>query len=435
MSAVAPTALLSAWVERFLMKKPELTAQQQQLLQEQIITPLTPGTLLHDFDAFLTFIAGHSLAATGKQHLLPLSSLDAINARMAHPLALQLKRPMQKSYPHINGLFLLARAAGLLRVRRQDDKSQLMLDTAALDQWHTLNPTEQYFTLFEAYLLHASQEMIGERGGWGSLSGLQVECMSAWRQIGDKGIKISPGKSQDGYIYNVWLHHYTLLEMFGLIRIKPGKPQAGKGWIIAEVGRTPFGEALMSAVLFEEANFLSRLLAGEEDDEEPRSPNHFNQYQELLQPYFPEWQRSFTLEDETTFTPGIFHFKVSLGKAWRRIAIPSEATLDDLSDAILESVDFDNDHLHMFEYKNRFGVTMSVNHYAMEEGPFSGEVRIGDLPLSPGDEMEYTFDFGDNWEFQVLLEEIAPPDKKMKRARILESHGKAPKQYGGWNEE
>src|SRR5262249_6406130 len=157
-------------------KQPELSAKQQQLLRELTITALTPGTLLHDFDTFLTFIANHPLAATGKHRLLPLSSLDAINARMAHPLMLDLKRPVQKSYPHINGLFLLARATGLLRTAMQDGKPRLTLDTAVLDQWHTLNPTEQYFALFEAYLLHASVEMIGERGRWMDTPGMLSDC-------------------------------------------------------------------------------------------------------------------------------------------------------------------------------------------------------------------------------------------------------------------
>jgi hypothetical protein len=58
---------------------------------------------------------------------------------------------------------------------------------------------------------------------------------------------------------------------------------------------------------------------------------------------------------------------------------------------------------------------------------------VGELPLAPGDTLEYTFDFGDNWKFQLALESIAPPDKKLKRARIIESRGKAPQQYPDWN--
>jgi hypothetical protein len=69
----------------------------------------------------------------------------------------------------------------------------------------------------------------------------------------------------------------------------------------------------------------------------------------------------------------------------------------------------------------------------MELPPFADQVRIGDLPLEPGASMTYLYDFGDNWEFDVQLEAINPPDNKIKKAKILEIHGDAPQQY--WSED
>ncbi|MGH9837739.1 MAG: plasmid pRiA4b ORF-3 family protein [Blastocatellia bacterium] len=419
-------------------KKLELSAQQQQLLREQVITDLTPGALLHDFEALMAFVAEHSLPAAGIHQLLPLASLGAFNARMAHPLKLRLQRPIQKSYPHINGLFLLARATGLLRVVREDSEAQFRLDDAALNAWRALNPTERYFTLFEAYLLHASPEMIGERGGWLDQPGLQRELQLVWDRISDEGLRIRQTNSRQRNPYSAWFHHFALLESFGLVRIKLAKQQSGTSWNIAEIRQTPFGQAVMMAAAIGAARLFNQLINVDWDEEtgkDWRAPEDFDAYQAEFQPYFPEWQRNFAVAEETRYQAGIFQFKVSLGKAWRRIAIPSGEMLWDLSNAILDSVDFDNDHLHCFEYKNRFAVIQRVNHDAMDAGPFSSEVRIGDLPLAPGDAMTYLFDFGDDWEFQLLLEVIAPPDKKIKRARLLESHGKAPKQYQDWDDE
>ena len=42
--------------------------------------------------------------------------------------------------------------------------------------------------------------------------------------------------------------------------------------------------------------------------------------------------------------------------------------------------------------------------------------------------MTYLYDFGDNWKFQVLLERNEPADKKLKRSKLLEFHGKRPSQ-------
>jgi hypothetical protein len=55
-------------------------------------------------------------------------------------------------------------------------------------------------------------------------------------------------------------------------------------------------------------------------------------------------------------------------------------------------------------------------------------------PLEPGQTMELTYDFGDNWQFTVKLERIELPDARRKAPRILETHGKAPKQYGSWDD-
>ncbi|MDH3601192.1 MAG: plasmid pRiA4b ORF-3 family protein [Candidatus Tectomicrobia bacterium] len=42
--------------------------------------------------------------------------------------------------------------------------------------------------------------------------------------------------------------------------------------------------------------------------------------------------------------------------------------------------------------------------------------------------MTYLYDFGDHWEFDVQLERIDPVDPRMRKPRILETHGRAPKQ-------
>jgi hypothetical protein len=158
----------------------------------------------------------------------------------------------------------------------------------------------------------------------------------------------------------------------------------------------------------------------------------FGAWQPILQPYFPLWQKNLVLP-QLKPRQGTFVFRVSLGKIWRLIATPTNATLDDLVDVILRSVKFDNDRLHQFTYRDRMGATVRVNHPATSEAPFSDQVRIGTLPLEPGQTMELIYDFGDNWPFTVKLERIEPVASR-KAPRILESHGKAPKQYGDWDD-
>ncbi|MDZ8240985.1 MAG: hypothetical protein RMZ69_28145 [Nostoc sp. ChiQUE01a] len=82
---------------------------------------------------------------------------------------------------------------------------------------------------------------------------------------------------------------------------------------------------------------------------------------------------------------------------------------------------------------NPFGRTIQIGHPYMETPPFADQVQIGDLSLEPGAKMTYLYDFGDNWEFDVQLEAINSPDNKIKKPKILETHGNAPQQY--WNED
>lgn len=256
-----------------------------------------------------------------------------------------------------------------------------------------------------------------------------------YERIPDKGLQLAGTRLYESSVSYWGLHNIALMEMFGWLRVKRDQPQPDKGWMIAALHQTAFGDALLH--LLRQTFSIETLLLKKEAEEEQGVPGDlvFDAYQEMLQPYFPAWQRSLTLVAESKFREGVFVFKVALAKPWRRIAIPAQLTLDDLSYAILKAFDFDDDHLHCFEYKNRFGLTTRVNHPYTEEPPFTSEVRIGDVPLAPGTAIEYTFDFGDNWKFEVLLEEIKPPDRKLKVPAVLASHGQAPQQYPNWDEE
>ena len=128
---------------------------------------------------------------------------------------------------------------------------------------------------------------------------------------------------------------------------------------------------------------------------------------------------------------GSFIFRVALGKdIWRLIALPADDTLDDLASWILRSMKFDNDHLYEFRYRDRLGAT--AQHRPPGDGRGSLDGRGRDrrrCRCEPGQTMEFLFDFGDDWRFDVKLERIEPPGAKIKAPAILEKHGKSPEQY------
>ena len=76
-------------------EKITFSAPHRRLLQQQPITALTPGSIVHDFAALLEYVRATSVRVTGTQQL-PLHALAEINARLYRPVLLGLQRHQQK---------------------------------------------------------------------------------------------------------------------------------------------------------------------------------------------------------------------------------------------------------------------------------------------------------------------------------------------------
>lgn len=406
----------------------KFTPEHKQFLQSLDIGADSPGSILRDFGTLIDFARNSELQLTSKQQL-SLGVLADINTRLTHPVQLGLKRPQQKSYPHIHGLYLVARASGLTTVDGTGKQPVLVVDNAMYQQWENLNPTERYGTLLESWLLRGKPEIVGERGRpFGMLPENFERSASFYVRLPGDGLPVAGNRDTENRLryYPEW-YNLGLLDLFGLIRIEHGPLQSGKGWQIERIHRTPLGDALLALLFAEFFSDFDNLFRLEDEGKVP-----FGVLQPVLQPYFPAWQNNLTVPEQE-FRKGTCIFKVALGRTWRRIAIDAGQTLDALAMIILASVEFDSDHLYQFSYQTRYGSLQEVNHPYMDEGPFTSEMRIGELPLRAGQTMTFLFDFGDNWEFDVTLEQV-DPEGVTSKASVLELHGEAPEQYPGWGD-
>lgn len=406
----------------------EVSPERKRILKEVVITHNGPGTILRDFDAFLDYLGGRDLPVSGA-HQLPRNVLPEINARLAHPLQLGLQRPQQKSYPHIYGLYLLARASGLAGIGGTDKKPFLFLDRGIYQAWESLNPTERYCTLLETWLLRGKPEIIGEHGRSMVFVPDNFQgCKNLFGQISEKGLRVAGNRDAEYLLrYIPGWHNLGLLDLFGLIRIEHGSPVEGQGWLIKRIDRTAFGDSLLALLytkFFRNFNYILGL--------EMEAKVRIGEFQPILGPYFPDWKNTLSIP-KWVFREGTYIFKVSLGRLWLRIAIPANYSLDSLASIILNSLKFDHDHLYHFSYKDRFGALQMINHPYMDEGPWASEVMVGDVPLRVGQRMTYLYDFGDNWEFDVTLEQVAP-DSAVGKPVLLEMHGNPPEQYPRWDD-
>jgi hypothetical protein len=405
--------------------RPTLSPRHERILHEQAIDENSPGTILRDFEALLEFVRGRELGVSKTHYLLSRRALPEINALLARPVQIGLKRPQLKSYPHIQGLYLLLRATGLADVRGAASRPFLVVEDAVYRAWSNLNPTERYFTLLETWLLRGRPGIVGEYDrSFRRISETFVSLVDLFDRIPEGGLRVAGDSNAELELrYTPGLYHLALGELFGLLAVQHGQPQEGKGWQIERVYRTPFGEALLSLLLVELFSDWDKTM-----DVEERVPKMFGVLQFIFQSYFPAWRANLSVP-AWTFREGVHVFQVSLGRVWRRIAVPARAGLDALAGAILNAYEFDHDHLYEFSYRNRFGVWEKVTHPAMDEGPWANEVRVGDVPLQIGQRMTYLYDFGDSWRFDVALERVEAGETESAKPVILDGRGKAPQQY------
>ncbi len=141
----------------------------------------------------------------------------------------------------------------------------------------------------------------------------------------------------------------------------------------------------------------------------------------------------------------IYQFKVKLThtkRIWRIIEIEGNQTFADLHDAIFEAFDRDDEHLYSFYLtKGRKGhrrhvmspeitCPMIMEGYEGDSDKHDAETTcIQDIGLKEGEIFEYVFDFGDNWEHEIVLEKLIDKQTGELYPRILKRNGASPAQY------
>lgn len=405
-----------------LPKSISFTSANAHTLHKLQITERVPGTVLHDFEVLLAYLQDQPLPLTAG-HQLPRNILPQINARLAHPIRIDLKRPLQKSFPPIHGLYLLLRASGLTYVGGTAKKPLLFLDADLYQEWLALNSTERYAALLEAWLLRGQPEIVGEQGRPSAIPENYWQSLHFCMWIPDRGQRIRGDKEAEETLpFPAEWHNLGLLELFGFIDVVDGLPDPGQGRRIDRISRTPVGDALLA--LLGEGFFRDRSRI---HDIEAAGTVPAGLLQPVLQPYLPQCQRTLRMP-EWAYRQGTHIFNVQLGQLRSRIALPAHATLDDLASTILHVLDFTSDHLYEFTYRNRFGAEEHVVHPFMDERPRTDEVAIGELPLAEGQTMLFVYDFGDWWEILLTLEAVAP-GTSLKKPQVLETKGSPPIQY------
>ena len=93
--------------------------------------------------------------------------------------------------------------------------------------------------------------------------------------------------------------------------------------------------------------------------------------------------------------------EVSEPPVWRRVLVPSDVTLADLHEVIQQAMGWENYHMHVFSTGGReYGSQDRELGHASDRN-----VLLSQVFTRRGNRVRYTYDFGDDWGHDIVLEE------------------------------
>lgn len=130
----------------------------------------------------------------------------------------------------------------------------------------------------------------------------------------------------------------------------------------------------------------------------------------------------------------IYQLKITLSHIrpaiWRRFLIVSTDSLADLHLVVQIVMGWTDSHLHEFvKGRERYGVPEEDSPSDMHD---ESEFRIDQVLKQEKDKLRYTYDFGDGWDHDLILEKIIPFETKIKLPACLKgSRACPPEDVGG----
>lgn len=390
---------------------------------------------IDDFRKFCEYIETNKPVLSKKKTQLGKKDLFEINALLDFRKDVVAPNYQQESYPVIDLMFHLA-VDGKLYRKTAGAKGNIMLSAvpgkAEFDQ---LNIFEQYAFLFETFWCTFDFLEILRFGGKPINKAVKVFARSAPGERLKKGAFSKQRDYDPMFSYmSVLIHYFNYFGLCDFIPIVEGNKKLTRyDDSIEAVIPTEFGINLfkiLSGQKIERWNLLCLNAFGFYEGDVRDDPGFVPLYK-MMAPLFPPGAINNTVSVATAIEKGSYLFKVTVATGvWRKIELSHKHTLLDLHDAIQSAFGFDDDHLYSFFMDAKRYSRNVFESPNCENGPYVDELSIGELELHEGQRILYLFDYGDSWEFNVVLEKIDSSRKLPRTPKIVEKKGKAPEQYG-----
>lgn len=113
---------------------------------------------------------------------------------------------------------------------------------------------------------------------------------------------------------------------------------------------------------------------------------------------------------------------VSKPPVWRRLQLRADTRLDHLHEAIQAAFGWQDYHMHSFASgHDEFGLPDPELGFIDERG-----VTLGELIGRVGDRLRYTYDFGDDWQHELLVEDLLDADPGIHYPVLVAAKGACP---------
>ncbi|MHB8127192.1 MAG: IS1096 element passenger TnpR family protein [Desulfitobacteriaceae bacterium] len=441
------------------------------------VSELEPTPLVRDFGVFAEFLSNNRVMLTPKSQHLAKATLHQLNKLMATYVTEDNPNFNQLSYPLLNLFYHLALNGKLLRkVQAKGDRYELQ-PTERYNRYQDLRSVEKYFFLLETLWIQVDWKELNStswRYDVGQNIGNVFKFVS--KQVPNKVIKVDSAQDKIfKHLLDSLNQHVLTLSFFGLWEVTKDEEAVSILYSKYDFRASTFTPSefgvVMAATLATVRDLPSwnvpiRREYGEDNLIPGASFSRHNKYiliQDIIKEfktgkktrYYKQVKSDFIGEQfiqafsgffapgelDTTLiwkqpkTDGNYTFKVLLNKkTWRRIVLSGKHTLEDMHMIIQEAFEFNNDHLYSFFMDGKAWSHNSFKCTYVDQGPYVTEAIIGELGLESGDEILYLFDYGDQWEFKVLLEHKDEGGSRVLKPVITARHGESPEQYPSWDE-
>jgi Plasmid pRiA4b ORF-3-like protein len=132
----------------------------------------------------------------------------------------------------------------------------------------------------------------------------------------------------------------------------------------------------------------------------------------------------------------VYQFKVTLlgiePPIWRMMQVPSHYSFWDLHVAIQDAMGWLDYHLHAFSFDKSKSKDIGIPESGRDRSVLAGwEVSLAKHFKVPGERAVYSYDFGDGWQHEVLLEGVLLANSRHVYPRCIDGQRACPPEDSG----